>query len=112
MSAGRVLGSWCGALRWLRPPAADLVDALVGEDSGGPRERVGAGAIAPAREVDLHEGLLHRVEGVLVVAEVAEGQAVQSPLVALDEGLEGPRPSMTDSFHEGEVIFLHTPLRV
>ena len=50
------------------PPAADLVDALIGEDSGRPGERVAAGTVALARQVDLHERLLHRIEGVLVVA--------------------------------------------
>ena len=41
------------------------------------------------------QGLLHRVEGLVVRAQISEGVAVQLVLMALDEGLEGgqiPRP--------------------
>src|SRR5207247_1241321 len=90
----------------------DLVDAPVGEDARRPGERMGAGTIALTRQVDFHQRLLHRVEGVLVVVEVAAGQPVQTPLVALDERFEGAGSTSLNVLHEGEVISLHTPLRV
>src|SRR5262245_60224397 len=90
-------------------PVPDPVDAMIGQDAGGPGERMRAGAIALPCQVDLHVGLLHRVESVLVIAQVADGHAVQPALVTLDEGLEGAGSSALDAVHEGEVIRLHTP---
>ena len=44
-----------------------------------------------------------------MIAQVADGHAVQPALITLDEDLEGAGPPALDAVHEGEVIRLHTP---
>src|SRR5438552_16316880 len=88
---------------------ADQIDTVIRQDTRRPGERVGVGTVAVAGRIDPHQRLLHGVQRVLVVPEIAAGQTVQSPLIAADERLEGPLAVAPDPVHEGEVIRLHTP---
>ena len=54
--------------------------------------------------VDLDEGFLSDVQGFLFVAEHAERDRIDPPLVALDQQLEGALVSAADAFDEGQII--------
>ena len=85
--------------------AAVAVDRLVHRDARRARARPPSRESQRARVLEgLHEGLLHHVERVLGIAQVAEGDAVDAPVVAPHEGLEGLAVARGQAGHEDAIL--------